>query len=490
MIFNSIEFLIFFPLVVLVYFLLPDKIKKYWLLVVSYYFYMCWNTKYAILLLVSTLISYLCGIFLEKSKQEIQKKWIVAAGLVTNLGILFVFKYFSLFNHMLEELFGLLHVNIRMPEISLLLPVGISFYTFQALGYIIDVYRKDISAERSFIKYALFVSFFPQLVAGPIERPGNMLPQINKPRKFDFEAAKSGFLQMLWGFFLKIVIADRIAVFVDTVYQNYNVYPGFYLVVATILFAFQIYCDFYGYSIIALGAAKILGFNLTENFKAPYFSVSVSQFWKNWHISLTSWFRDYIYIPMGGNKKGVIRKYINILVVFLISGLWHGASLAFVVWGGLNGLYQVIGGMTEKPRQKLCTKLHINRESAAVRFVRGVITFGLVDFAWIFFRAEGMREAVNIIKSMLSVRNTWILFDDSLYRCGLDIKNFGFMMLCIAILAFADICKKKNISINSFILKQDKWFQWIFIAFAIVFILTFGKYGPMYDAKKFIYFQF
>lgn len=490
MFFNSIEFLIFFPIVVLLYFAVPDKAKKFWLLVASFYFYMCWNAKYALLLLVSTLISYLCGIGIEKCNKTVQKKWLVAASLLSNLGILFTFKYVQFFSQILEEVLSLLHIQVTIPSLNLLLPVGISFYTFQALGYVIDVYRGEIPAERNFVRYALFVSFFPQLVAGPIERSKNMLPQILSPGKFNFEEAKEGFLLMLWGFFLKIVIADRIAIFVDEVYGNYSIYPKIHLILATMLFAFQIYCDFYGYSIIALGTARILGFSLTENFNAPYFSTSVAKFWKNWHISLTSWFRDYIYIPMGGNKKGALRKYINILVVFLVSGLWHGASLSFVIWGGLNGLYQVVGSLTENLRNRLSRILHANRQMPVCLFIRGLITFALVDISWIFFRAEGVKEAVGIIKAMLSRHNPWSSPEKSLFACGLNTKNFAFLMVCLIILGIADIFKKKGIVIHKALLKRSNLLLCLIIPLIIIFILTFGKYGPAFDARNFIYFQF
>lgn len=491
MIFNSLEFLIFLPIVLAGYFLSPVKIKNYFLLVASYFFYMCWNVKYALLLLGSTLISYLCGLILEKQKSNLAKKWTVAVCFIANLGLLFIFKYLSFFFRTIEKVLEFTNNHVELPQVSLLLPVGISFYIFQTLGYVMDVYRGEVKAERKFATYALFVSFFPQLVAGPIERSKNMLRQLNgEPAKFDFERAKSGFLLMLWGFFLKLVIADRIAVFVDNVYGDYNAYSGVYLIVATILFAFQIYCDFYGYSIIALGVAKIIGISLTENFNAPYFSVSVSQFWKNWHISLTSWFRDYIYIPMGGNRKGKWRKYWNILVVFLVSGLWHGASLSFVVWGGLNGIYQIVGSITDKYRERLCNLLRIQRNSLGCKLVRGVMTFGFVDFAWVFFRSNGLREALQIVRCMLTVHNPWVLFDGSLYNCGIDQKNMGLLFICLLILAVVDVYKKRNIHIHSLILEQDGWFQIAFISLAIVFIMIFGKYGPMYDAKNFIYFQF
>ena len=334
MLFNSIEFLIFFPIVVLVYFVIPKKIKQLWLLVVSYYFYMCWNAKYALLILASTVITYASGLLIEKvknssyemTKQMVLKKWIVAGSLVINLGMLFYFKYINFALSILMDAFAKIHIQLNIPVFDVILPVGISFYTFQALSYTMDVYRDEIYAEKNFFRYALFVSFFPQLVAGPIERSKNLLRQLAVPKRFCFEDAREGLLLMLWGFFLKIVLADRIAIFVDTVYGNFSTYSGAYLVVATMLFAIQIYCDFAGYSTIAMGSAKVLGIGLMENFDAPYLSTSVSEFWRRWHISLTSWFRDYLYIPLGGSQKGTIRKYINKMIVFLVSGLWHGAA--------------------------------------------------------------------------------------------------------------------------------------------------------------------
>ena len=320
MLFNSVGFLIFFPIVLLVYYVIPKKIRYLWLLAASYYFYMCWNAKYAVLLFTSTVITYASGLLLEKAKQadidELKKnrykKSVVALSFLSNLGILCYFKYinFILFNP--TRAVSLVHIDLSVPAVDVILPVGISFYTFQALSYTMDVYRDEIYAEKNFFRYALFVSFFPQLVAGPIERSKNLLRQLAEPKKFDYNMAREGFLLMLWGFFLKLVIADRIAVFVDTVYGNYTDYGGYYLIVATVLFAIQIYCDFSGYSTIAMGAAMFLGIRLMENFNAPYLSLSVGEFWRNWHISLTSWFKDYLYIPLGGSRKGKIRKYFCI----------------------------------------------------------------------------------------------------------------------------------------------------------------------------------
>ena len=361
LLFNSGKYIVFLPVVVLMYYVLPVKAKKYWLLAASYYFYMCWNAKYALLMLASTLITWLSGLGLERVKagayaprqRERLKKWIVALSFVSNLGILFFFKYFNFTVDLLQSVLSHLHIQLNMPTFDVILPVGISFYTFQALGYTMDVYRGEIPAERDFFSYALFVSFFPQLVAGPIERSGNLLGQLAVPHKFSFDNLREGLLIILWGFFLKLVIADRLALYIDTVYGARYLYPGAYLALAAVLFAIQIYCDFYGYSTIAMGSAKLLGINLMENFKSPFLSTTVAEFWRNWHVSLTSWFKDYLYIPLGGSRKGKFRKQLNRMIVFLVSGLWHGASMSYVVWGGLNGVYQVIGELLMPLRIRL-----------------------------------------------------------------------------------------------------------------------------------------
>lgn len=496
MIFNSARFLIFFPIVVLFYYVIPQKLKNFWLLIASYFFYMCWNAKYVLLLLFSTIITYISGVLLEKMKSIDEykthscKKLIVFLCFSVNLLILFYFKYFEFSLNMINKIFSYIHVQLNVPAFDIVLPVGISFYIFQALGYIMDVYRNDVCAEKNFFKYALFVSFFPQLVAGPIERSPNLLEQLRLHSKFDYDKVRDGMLLMLWGFFLKIVLADRIALFVDAVYGNYNVYVGWYLIIATLLFSVQIYCDFYGYSVIAIGAAEILGIHLIENFDAPYLSVSVTEFWRKWHISLTSWFRDYLYIPLGGNRKGKLRKYLNIFLVFLVSGLWHGARVSFIVWGGINGIYQIIGEIFRPIRDKIVKILHLNRECFSHKLVCIIATFLLVNFSWVFFRSEGIKEAFSIIRQMAVVKNPWILFDGSIYKCGLDSKNFCLMLICLGILLFADYCKHKGIQIRTVIAKQDYWFRWLFIAASICVILIFGIWGVGYSEMNFIYFQF
>lgn len=498
MAFNSGEFLVFFPVVTLIYFIIPHKFRYMWLLIASYYFYMGWNAIYALLILTSTTLTYLSGIILQKiksssydeSRKIFFKKLCVIFSLISNLGILFYFKYTQFFFNTLNEIFSIINFETIDYRFNILLPAGISFYTFQALSYTIDVYRDEIYAEKNFFKYALFVSFFPQLVAGPIERSKNLLVQINEKHKFDFISARNGFIIMLWGYFLKIVLADRMAIFVNTVYGDYVTYQGSYLIIATILFAFQIYCDFNGYTMIARGAAMIMGFRLMENFDAPYLSSSVSEFWRRWHISLTSWFKDYLYIPLGGSRRGTLRKYINKMIVFLISGLWHGASLSYVFWGGINGLYQVGEEILAPIHRKLEGRLNLNPSALSNKLVKGVITFILIDFSWIFFRAKGLKESFLIIKSMFTTKNIWILFDGSLYSCGLDQKNFSFMLICIAILILIDICRRKDIRLIKVFSEQDFWFRCLFISLFTTFILIFGLYGSSYDASNFIYFQF
>ena len=497
MLFNSSDFLIFFPIVVLVYFLIPQKLKNYWLLITSYYFYMCWNAKYALIILFSTVVTYFSGLALDSlqhqsSVQSVtrKKKTIVAISVLLNLSLLFYFKYINFAIGILGDALSVLHIELSIPAVDILLPVGISFYTFQALGYTIDVYRGDTYAEKNFFQYALFVSFFPQLVAGPIERSRHLLQQLSTPHKFNSDEAKSGLLLMLWGFFLKIVLADRIAIFVDWVYGDYHTFGGWYLIVATVLFAIQIYCDFAGYSIIAMGAAQILGIRLMENFQSPYLATSVADFWRRWHISLTSWFKDYLYIPLGGSRCRKWRKYMNKMIVFLASGLWHGAKISFIVWGGLNGLYQVIGEILQPLRNKLVKIFHLNRNSLGHKAVHIIVTFVLIDFTWIFFRANSFSEAFTIISQIIHVHNPWILFDGSLYNCGLNSKNFCFMLLCILLLFVTDYLKQKKICIREIIARQDAWCQVLIIAFSVVFLLIFGIYGTSYDASKFIYFQF
>lgn len=490
MVFNSYIFLIFFPVVVLIHFLLPKRVQYLWLLAASYYFYMNWDARYVLLLLFSTAVTYLSGIAMEKVRTDRARKSVVAVSFVLNVGVLFFFKYF---NFAVDSLnFVLMHIGLAVPkpDFNLLLPVGISFYTFQALSYTMDVYRKDIAAERNFFRYALFVSFFPQLVAGPIERSKNLLSQVNETHRFDYDKMREGLLIMLWGYFLKLVVADRVAIVVNTVYGDPTQYGGAYIAVASVLFAVQIYCDFAGYSTIAIGAAKILGFQLMENFDCPYFAKSVAEFWRRWHISLTSWFRDYLYIPLGGNQKGTARKYLNVMIVFLVSGLWHGAQWTYIVWGGLNGLFQVVGSMLAPARKKAGELLNLKEDSFGRRVFGVFVTFVLVDLTWIFFRASSIQDALHMIKSIFTVANPWIFTDNSIYGLGLNQKQVHLLILSLAVLFMADWLKYKKIDILEKILEQDLWCRWTVYLGGVLFVLVFGIWGNAYDAQAFVYFQF
>ena len=493
--FNSVEFLRFFPAVCLIYFIIPQRLKNIWLLVSSYYFYMCWNPKYAPLIFTSTLITYLSGIGIEhfsydNGENKKAKNIVVALSFSTNLAILFFFKYYNFFSDNLNRLLGYFDIQIIVPEIDVLLPVGISFYTFQALSYTMDVYRKEIKAEKSFVNYALFVSFFPQLVAGPIERSKNLLKQIKVVHSFDFENFRSGLLQMMYGFFQKIVISEACAIFVVQVYDNYRSYSGMMIAVATVLFAFQIYCDFGGYSNIARGAAKVMGFSLMENFHEPYFADSTSDFWRRWHISLSTWFRDYLYFPLGGNRKGKARKYFNIMVVFLVSGLWHGANWTFVVWGGLNGLYQVLGDIIKPFKNRAMSFFRVKQNALSYRLYSIFLTFLFIDFAWLFFRADSMSQAMDMIRFGITNIGIWDLFDGMFTQCGLSQAQLAVLIIALFILFTVDVMKENSIDVIGWVQSQGIVLRWIIYFGLLYYTLIFGIYGPKYDASQFIYFQF
>ena len=505
MLFNTLKYLLFLLIVVLIYYLLPKKVRYIWLLGVSYFFYMQWNPLYITLLFVCTLITYIGGLIIEQLKNNVksderaqkQKQSKINLCLIIcillNLAFLAFFKYFSFGISLLNRILFWVHVSPILWNHNILLPVGISFYTLQALGYLIDVYRGEIYAERNFVRYALFVSFFPQLVAGPIERSKNLLVQLHKPCKLKYENLRRGLLLILYGLFLKMVIADRSAIIVDTVYGNSSKYPGFYIVVATFFFSIQIYCDFYGYSTIARGSALLMGIELMDNFNAPYFSKSVREFWRRWHISLSGWFRDYLYIPLGGSKKGEVRKECNRFIVFSVSGLWHGASLAFVFWGMLNGIYQVLEDFVEKIKNKMGVVINSNGQKAvsfSTKTLRTIVTFLLVTIAWFFFRCGGLAVSSEIFKNMISQGNITVLFDDSLYELGVARNYMNVLLISILVLFVVDYHKYLGKNVVTLFFKQDWWFRVSVIMILIFTILLYGCYGELYDTQQFIYFQF
>ncbi len=484
MIFNSLQYALFLPLVVILYFVLPQKVRWLFLLAVSYYFYMCWNAKYAILLMLSTIVAYLAARLLHKARNKRMKIFFILSGLVINLGILFVFKYFNFFNETVADIARLAGLQYQPSKLSLLLPVGISFYTFQSLGYVIDVYKGKAEPMKHFGKFALFVSFFPQIAAGPIGRIESLRPQFEKPQKFDFDRLRSGLLQIGFGLFKKLIIADRLAVLVNTVYDKPDAHSGMSFVLASVFFSFQIYCDFSGYSDIAIGSAKLLGINLMENFKRPYMAMTVAGFWKRWHISLTSWFKDYLYIPLGGNRK---RRLPNILIVFLVSGLWHGASLTFVAWGLLNGLYQVAGLITKPYTDKLKTLLRITGESMTYGFLKRTENFVLITFAWIFFRANSVGE-LKLILLKLFTWNGSFFSNFNTTSLGMGRIDLVVSVLLIIVLIVFELVQEK-MSIGAFLRKEPLIFRWAAYLAVIAIILIFGVYGDA-NSTQFIYFKF
>lgn len=486
MLFNSLEFVIFFPLVTLIYFSIPQKYRWLFLLGASYVFYMGWNASYALLLFMSTFITYTASLLIDRvSKQKTKKMWL-ALSIVINISILFTFKYFNFFFDTLYALFDMLHWSYTPISYSLVLPVGISFFTFQALGYSIDVYRGDVPVQRHFGKYALFVSFFPQLVAGPIERSKNLLPQFDENHRFEYHNAVSGLRLMAWGFFKKIVIADTVCTHVNSVYNNLDAYSGFAILIATILFAFQIFCDFSGYSDIARGCARIMGFRLMRNFDHPYFATSVKDFWRRWHISLSTWFKDYIYIPLGGNRKGEARTCFNLFITFLCSGLWHGANWTFVIWGGLHGAFQIIGRFTQPVRNKINHTLHIDKISHIHRGVQMLFTFALVCFGWIFFRANSLSDAWLAITKIftLDIPNVSELFGilKSIFGTRAELYR---LLLTLPVFIVASVIDY-NCSIEKKVKALPAILRFIVYVIIVVYVLLFARA----EMQDFIYFQF
>lgn len=476
MVFNSYTFLAFFPVVTLLYYAMPMRARRLWLLVTSYFFYMCWNARYALLIGTSTLVTYGCALLMERFSGKGARRAVMAAGLGVNLGILGFYKYFGFLSDLFVRAMGAVGVSVTAPRFDVLLPVGISFYTFQALGYMLDVYWKKLPAERSLLRYALFVSFFPQLVAGPIERSENLLRQVNEDHPLDLRAVREGLLVMLLGFFEKLVIADRASLYVDAVYGQWAEASGAQIALATVVFAFQIYGDFGGYSHIAIGAAKVLGFELMDNFRQPYFAVSVRDFWRRWHISLSTWFRDYLYIPLGGSRVGRVRRALNTLTTFTVSGLWHGAALNFVAWGALNGALRVAEGLLPARMTK--------PKSRTGRMARMLITFVLIDLTWMVFRANALSTAVKMLVRMATE------FSAPALATGFTAPQAYVLGAGVALLLGIDALHERGHTLTAW---ADRLPGLVCIALevcAILLIVVFGVWGSSYNAQTFIYFQF
>lgn len=485
MLFNSYQFLLFFPTVCLVFFLLPNKLRNPWLLLCSYFFYGLWNFAYLGLILLSTVTTYLCSLWLARLRlrglpgDKRKMKWLVAGNLLINLGVLFVFKYFGLFALTMTRL------GVPVATLNLMLPVGISFYTFQSLGYSIDVYRGDVEPEKNPLIYALFVSFFPQLVAGPIERAANLLPQFREKHDFDYEAMRKGLLLMMWGYFLKLVLADRAAIVVNHIY-NADTGTGFLYLLGTLVFSFQIYGDFAGYSMIAIGAAQAMGFRLMRNFRQPYLSQSMGEFWRRWHISLNNWFRDYVYFPLGGSRCKTPRVIVNLLIVFLLSGLWHGAAYTFILWGLLNGVYISAERLLRRGTGK-------NRQTGPKGFWYTLVVFVLVTLAWVPFRAADIGQTGYIFSRIFSpdvVPNLSSLIGQTVANFGVSKREVIALVLSIAAVMAVDIAENRKPGLVGRIEARSAWLRWP-IYYALLFAtLIFGVYGSAAGASAFIYFQF
>jgi alginate O-acetyltransferase complex protein AlgI len=488
MVFNSLHFAIFFPLVTLGYFLLPHRHRWWWLLAASCYFYMAFIPVYILILFFTIAVDFTVGLKLAAMQDPRKRKILLCASLVANVGVLAIFKYYGFLDANLQAAAEFLGWNYSLPALAIILPIGLSFHTFQSMSYIIEVYRGHQPVERHLGIFALYVMYYPQLVAGPIERPQNLLNQFRIPHRFDYARVRSGLQQMLWGFFKKVAIADPIAATVDMVYGNPGGYPGLALITATVLFAVQIYCDFSGYSDIAIGASRVMGIDLMQNFRQPYWSQSISEFWRRWHISLSTWFRDYLYIPLGGNRSPTWRRMMNLFIVFLVSGLWHGANWVFVVWGALHGGYLVIGALTQQARQRLAHLLRLDLLPRLHALLRVATTFALVCFAWIFFRAENMSQAMQIVRGL----------DDGL---AADLMRVASPAGLLAFLSNLQISKYTLLAIlvmeaGHLLQQRHDLFQWtsarpvairwgLYYALGFAVILFFNT-----NAKQFIYFQF
>jgi alginate O-acetyltransferase complex protein AlgI len=477
MLFNSIHFFLFFIIVTPLYFLIPHRFRWLLLLSASCYFYMAFIPIYIFILGFTIVIDYFAGILLEDTTRK-KRKYLLIASLIANIGVLAVFKYYNFLNNNLSDFLNSFGYQNTIPNLSILLPIGLSFHTFQAMSYTIEVYREHQKAERHFGIYALYVMFYPQLVAGPIERPQNLLHQFHEKHKFDYDRIVEGLKLMLWGLFMKLVIADRLAIYVNAIYNNSEQHSGKSLALATVFFAFQIYCDFAGYSNIAIGTAKVMGFKLMTNFNSPYFSHSVAEFWKRWHISLSSWFKDYLYISLGGNRVSISRWYLNLFIVFVISGLWHGANWTFIIWGAVNGFYLIFAIITKNWRKRFNHLIWLDNFPRLYNMMQIIITFLLTCFAWIFFRANNTQDAFLIIQKIFLMRGP--LFIDQSYSV-IPYSLFGIFLLLV--IEIKNEYYKESVS---FINHPNTLIRYSTYTFLFLTILLIG----VFDGGQFIYFQF
>lgn len=485
MLFNTFSYLLFLLLIVGLYWCLPEKLKVPVLLLASFYFYGCYDVRYILFLLFSIISTYIAGLFISNPvRTDPFRKLVLGLTITANLLFLLCFKYLNFFLSSVQVLVNAFKLPFALPtELSLLLPIGISFYTFQVIGYMIDVYRKDIPPCRNLLDYALYVSFFPKISQGPIENSRNFLVQIQEGTTFDYEQMRDGFYLILSGLLKKVVIADRIALFVNAVYGDLDSYGGLTYIVAAVFYAIQIYCDFSGYTNIALGSAKLMGFDLLNNFNYPYFATSIQDFWRRWHISLTKWFTAYVYIPLGGSRKGQKRWIFNVLVVFLLSGLWHGANWTFCVWGLIHAIYQIAGKLSRPYKNKVFSILHLSRDSHLYQAGSVLCTFIWTALAWVFFRAETLKDAAYVIGGMFSLH-----IKNDLFTIGFEKNDFILAIILIILLFIAEYLHQKK-NLYEILKRQILPLRWGTYILILMFIIMFGVYGDL-SAASFIYFQF
>lgn len=484
MLFNSISFAVFLPIVFIFYWFLANKNLKFQnvlLLVSSYFFYACWDWRFMFLLLFSTLLDYFTGLKMQDSESQKRKRIWFWLSIVINLGFLGIFKYYNFFAESFAEAMSQLGWKVSPLMINLILPVGISFYTFHGLSYVIDIYKNRIKAERSFVDYAVFVSFFPLLVAGPIERATHLLPQIKKQRTFNYTNAVDGLRQILWGLFKKIVIADNCAIYANEIFNNSAEMNGSSLLLGALFFTFQIYGDFSGYSDIALGTARLFGIELLRNFAFPYFSRDIAEFWRRWHISLSSWFRDYLYIPLGGSKGGNWTRIRNTFIIFIVSGFWHGANWTFIAWGVLHALFILPSIILKTNRNNLDIVARGKLFPSLKELLQIILTFSLAVFAWIFFRAENISHAFDYISRLFSSS----LFNRPKFN-GIENVNSIFVLICI-FLIIEWKGRESQYALEGLKTVNRKSFRWVAYMAILLVIYFYGYFG---DKVEFIYFQF
>lgn len=476
MLFNSIPFIIFLPLVVITYYICPKKIRYVWLLIISYFFYLCQDSHMLVFIMTSTFTTYLAGILIYRSRKRSVKNIYVALSFIINVGILFVLKYTDF----------ILDIVTGAGRFNFIIPIGISYYTLQALSYVMDSYRGKITPMYNPVKYALYVSFFPSILSGPINRSYDLMPELDCNKDADLDGIKQGMQKMLWGYFLKLVIAARLSILVDTCYTNADAYSGASLFIAMMAFLFMLYCDFEGYSLIAIGAAKMLGINMLDNFKQPFYSSNMSELWRRWHISLSTWFREYLYFPLGGNRRGELRKHINTMIVMLVSGLWHGANFTFIIWGFLNGLFMVIGHATMNIRSKIAGRTGLSALTGLYLALKRLTVYVLYAFTFIFFRCSSVKDAMIVVSGIFTRFNILRFIKGEIFTLGLGKANLLFVIVMIIFVMLVDKHNyDKNCDFTGLLAKMPVLLRWaLYLGLVTLIVFSANLTGQEFIYSK------